>query len=190
MSIEGDPGRFTVTVKKSPRYVDEKICNACGDCTAACPVTISDRFNRDLGTRKAIAKHYVQAVPNLPGILKLGHAPCKTTCPANINVQGYIQLIKKKEYIKAVNLIRERNPLSAICGRVCTHPCETACTRGKVDAPVAIRQLKRFASDKEMEMVESGQTRPSSGEDTVTGCPESCHCRGRPFRPDCGPGPR
>ena len=53
------------------------------------------------------------------GILKLGHAPCKVTCPANINVQGYIQLIKKKEYVKAVRLIRERNPLSAICGRVC-----------------------------------------------------------------------
>jgi heterodisulfide reductase subunit A-like polyferredoxin len=155
--IEGEPGRFTVTIKKSPRYVDEKICNACGDCTAVCPVAISDRFNRGLGTRKAIAKQYVQAVPNLPAILKLGHAPCKTTCPANINVQGYIQLIKKKEYIKAVNLIRERNPLSAICGRVCTHPCETACTRGQVDAPVAIRQLKRFASDKEMEMVASGQ---------------------------------
>ena len=156
-SIEGEPGRFTVTIKKSPRYVDEKICNACGDCITVCPVAISDRFNRGLGTRKAIAKQYVQAVPNLPGILKLGHAPCKTTCPANINVQGYIQLIKKKEYIKAVNLIRERNPLSAICGRVCTHPCETACTRGKVDAPIAIRQLKRFASDKEMEMVASGQ---------------------------------
>lgn len=154
--IEGEPGRFTVTVKKSPRYVDEKICNACGDCTAACPVTIPDRFNRSLGTRKAIAKHYVQAVPNIAGILKLGHAPCKTTCPANINVQGYVQLIKKKEYIKAVNLIRERNPLSAICGRVCNHPCETACTRGTVDTPVAIRQLKRFASDKEMELVESG----------------------------------
>jgi len=156
-SIEGEPGRFTVTIKKSPRYVDEKICNACGDCTAVCPVDISDRFNRGLGTRKAIAKQYVQAVPNLVSILKLGHAPCKTTCPANINVQGYIQLIKKKEYIKAVNLIRERNPLSAICGRVCTHPCETACIRGKIDAPVAIRQLKRFASDKEMEMVASGQ---------------------------------
>ncbi len=156
-SIEGEPGAFTVTVKKSPRYVDEKICNDCGDCTKVCPLDIFDRFNRNLGTRKAIAKQYAQAVPNITNILKLGHAPCKTTCPARINVQGYVQLIKKKEYVKAVNLIRERNPLSAICGRVCTHPCETACTRGDVDAPIAIRQLKRFASDKEMELVESGQ---------------------------------
>ena len=157
LKIEGEPGHFTATVKKSPGYVDENICNDCGDCYSVCPVDVKDRFNRDLGTRKAIAKYSPQAVPNIAGILKLGHAPCKTACPANINVQGYVQLIKKKEYIKAVNLIRERNPLSAICGRVCTHPCETMCTRSNVDSAVAIRQLKRFASDKEMEMVESGE---------------------------------
>ncbi|NOY69557.1 MAG: FAD-dependent oxidoreductase [Deltaproteobacteria bacterium] len=157
MKIEGAPGHFTATVKQSPSYVDPTICNDCGDCYSVCPVDIKDSFNRDLGTRKAIAKYSPQAVPNLAGILKLGHAPCKIKCPANINVQGYIQLIKKKEYVKAVKLIRERNPLSAICGRVCTHPCEAACTRSNVDSPVAIRQLKRFASDKEMEMIESGE---------------------------------
>ena len=155
--IEGEPGHFKALVKQSPRYVDEKICNDCGDCYKVCPVEVQDRFNRDLGKRKAIAKYSPQAVPNIAGILKLGHAPCKTACPANINVQGYVQLIKKKEYVKAVNLIRERNPLSAICGRVCTHPCETVCTRSNVDSPVAIRQLKRFASDREMEMVASGE---------------------------------
>jgi heterodisulfide reductase subunit A-like polyferredoxin len=157
LKIEGEPGHFTASVKTSPRYVDEKICNDCGDCYSVCPVDVKDRFNRGLGTRKAIAKCSPQAVPNKAGILKLGHAPCKIHCPANINVQGYVQLIRKKEYIKAVNLIRQRNPLSAICGRVCIHPCETACSRGDVDSPVAIRQLKRFASDKEMEMIASGE---------------------------------
>ncbi|MCP4138121.1 MAG: FAD-dependent oxidoreductase [bacterium] len=155
--IEGDPGTFTAKVKQAPRYVKDDICNDCGDCSAVCPVEVKDRFNRDLGTRKAIAKYSAQAVPNVPGIVKLGHAPCKIACPANINVQGYIQLIKKKEYIKAVDMIRERNPLSAICGRVCTHPCETVCTRAQADSAVAIRQLKRFANDKEMEMLESGE---------------------------------
>ncbi len=157
INVEGMPGHFTATLKQSPGYVDPKICNDCGDCSRVCPVDIKDRFNRDLGTRKAVGKYSPQAIPNIAGILKLGHAPCKINCPANINVQGYIQLIKKKEYVKAVRLIRERNPLSAICGRVCTHPCETVCTRGNVDSPVAIRQLKRFASDKEMEMVASGE---------------------------------
>ncbi len=155
--LEGEPGNFKAYVKQSPRYVDAKICNDCGDCTRACPVEIDDRFNRGLGKRKAIQKYNAQAIPNMPAMMKLGHAPCKMTCPANINIQGYIQLIKKQEYVKAVNMIRERNPLSAICGRVCPAPCETACTRGKADSAVAIRQLKRFASDREMELVKSGE---------------------------------
>lgn len=156
MDLKGEPGHFKATVKRYPRYVDEDKCTACEQCTEVCPVNIPNHFDRNLGTRKAIAKHYAQATPNIFNILKNGHSPCKVACPANVNVQGYIQLIKKKEYLKAVNLIRERNPLSAICGRVCTHPCEAACTRNSADAAVAIRLLKRFASDKEMEMVESG----------------------------------
>ena len=155
--IEGEPGNFKAFIKKSPRYINEKICNDCGDCTKACPVEISDRFNRDLGTRKAVQKYYAQAIPGMPDILKRGHAPCKIECPANINIQGYIQLIKKGEYVKAVNLIRQRNPLAAICGRVCPAPCETACTRANVDSALSIRQLKRFASDQEMKLVRSGE---------------------------------
>ena len=155
--IEGNPGNFKVTIKKSPRYINEKICNDCGECTTACPVEIDDKFNRDLGKRKAVQKYYAQAIPNMPNLLKNGHAPCKMKCPANINIQGYIQLIKKGEYVKAVNLIRERNPLSAICGRVCPAPCETVCTRNKVDSSLAIRQLKRFASDEEMKLYKSGE---------------------------------
>jgi heterodisulfide reductase subunit A-like polyferredoxin len=154
--IEGEPGNFHVIVKKTPRYIDETICNDCGECTKACPVEISDKFNRGLHSRKAIQKYYAQAIPNKPNIIKLGHAPCKMHCPANVNVQGYVQLIKKKEYVKAVNLIRERNPLAAICGRVCPAPCESACTRGKVDSPIAIRQLKRFAADQELKLYKSG----------------------------------
>ncbi|MGA2367364.1 MAG: FAD-dependent oxidoreductase [Dehalococcoidia bacterium] len=156
VDLEGQPGNFKATVKRYPRYVDEVKCTACEQCTDACPVNVPNLFDRNMGTRKAIAKYYAQATPNIFGILKNGHAPCKVTCPANINVQGYIQLIKKKEYVKAVNLIRERNPLSAICGRACNHPCEAVCTRNSVDSPVAIRLLKRFASDKEMELVEAG----------------------------------
>ncbi|MGD0337756.1 MAG: FAD-dependent oxidoreductase [Bacteroidota bacterium] len=155
--IEGKPGNFKVSVKKSPRFINEKICNDCGDCTKACPVEVSDKFNRDLGVRKAVQKYYAQAIPNMPNILKLGHAPCKMKCPANVNVQGYIQLIKKQEYIKAVSLIRERNPFAAICGRVCPAPCETACTRLKLDSPLAIRQLKRFAADQEIKRYKSGE---------------------------------
>ncbi|MBN1845788.1 MAG: FAD-dependent oxidoreductase [Sedimentisphaerales bacterium] len=155
--LEGGPGRFTATIRRHPRYVDEDKCTGCSECTAACPVDVADYFNRDMGTRKGIAKLYPQAVPNIFGILKHGHAPCKMACPAHVNVQGYIQLIKKKEYAKALALIRQRNPFSAICGRVCTHPCEEACTRGGVDEALAVRLLKRFVSDKEMEMLAAGE---------------------------------
>lgn len=157
IGLEGEPGSFKARIKVSPRYVDEDKCTACSQCTDVCPVSVPNQFDRGMGTRKAIGKLYAQATPNKFGILKSGHAPCKVACPANINVQGYIQLIKKKEYIKAVNLIRERNPLSAICGRVCTHPCESECTRNNIDSAVSIRLLKRFASDQEMRMVRSGE---------------------------------
>ncbi|MEJ2739575.1 MAG: FAD-dependent oxidoreductase [Dehalococcoidia bacterium] len=157
IDLKGEQGNFKATVKTYPRYVDEDKCTACTQCTEVCPVNVPNYFDRNLGTRKAIAKRYAQATPNIFNILKNGHAPCKVACPANINVQGYIQLIKKKEYVKAVNLIRERNPLSAICGRVCTHPCDSAFTRNSMDTAVASMLLKRFASDKEIEMIESNE---------------------------------
>lgn len=76
-------------------------------------------------------------------------APCIQTCPANVDVQGYISLIDKGMYHEAVGLIKEVNPLPAICGRVCVRPCEAACRRNLMDegAPVGIDYMKRFASD-------------------------------------------
>jgi formate dehydrogenase major subunit len=75
--------------------------------------------------------------------------PCKQTCPAGVDVQGYISLIDKGLYSDAVALIKETNPLPAICGRVCVRPCEVACRRNLLDegAAVGIDYLKRFASD-------------------------------------------
>ncbi|MCK9613574.1 MAG: FAD-dependent oxidoreductase [Bacteroidales bacterium] len=78
--------------------------------------------------------------------------PCKQTCPAGVDVQGYISLIEKKMYNEAVALIKETNPLPAICGRVCVRPCEVACRRNLLDegAPVGIDYLKRFTSDMDL----------------------------------------
>ena len=75
--------------------------------------------------------------------------PCKQTCPAGVDVQGYISLIDKGMYSEAVALIKETNPLPAICGRVCVRPCEVECRRNLLDegAPVGIDYLKRYASD-------------------------------------------
>lgn len=76
-------------------------------------------------------------------------APCTQTCPANVDVQGYISLIEKGLYSEAVALIKQDNPLPAICGRVCVRPCEAACRRNLMDegAPVGIDYMKRYASD-------------------------------------------
>ncbi|MFH2127109.1 MAG: FAD-dependent oxidoreductase, partial [Pseudomonadota bacterium] len=72
-------------------------------------------------------------------------APCTLTCPAGINVQGYVTLIARGEHQAALRLIRERNPLPGIVCRVCPRFCESRCRRVLVDEPIAINHLKRFA---------------------------------------------
>ncbi|MBF0128254.1 MAG: FAD-dependent oxidoreductase, partial [Magnetococcales bacterium] len=74
-------------------------------------------------------------------------APCEATCPAGIDIQGYIAHIANGAFEAAVRLIKQRNPLPVICGRICPHPCESQCRRGLVDEPVAINPLKRFSAE-------------------------------------------
>ncbi|HZK39385.1 MAG TPA: NADH-ubiquinone oxidoreductase-F iron-sulfur binding region domain-containing protein [Clostridia bacterium] len=74
-------------------------------------------------------------------------SPCENTCPANVNIPGYIALIASGRFMDAYDLIRQENPLPAICGRICTHPCEDKCRRGAVDEPVAICDLKHFVAN-------------------------------------------
>ena len=74
-------------------------------------------------------------------------SPCENTCPANINVPGYTALIAEGRFIDAYDLIRQENPFPAVCGRVCTHPCEAKCRRRTMDEAVAICDLKRFVAD-------------------------------------------
>lgn len=110
-------------------------------------MTVSTKNERVRRTRKTaldllVSNHYADCV-----------APCKLTCPAGVDVQGYISLIEKGLYREAVGLIKEVNPLPAICGRVCVRPCEVACRRNLLDEEygVGIDYLKRFASDKDLE---------------------------------------
>lgn len=74
-------------------------------------------------------------------------ASCSLECPANIDIQGYIALIRAKKYTEAVKLIKEKNPMPLVIGRICPHPCETVCRRNNVDEAIAINNLKRFAAD-------------------------------------------
>lgn len=74
-------------------------------------------------------------------------APCQLACPANTDCQGYVGLIANGKFEDALKLIKNTNPLPASIGRVCPHPCEKACRRGKVEEPINIAQLKFFAAD-------------------------------------------
>ncbi|UCD88633.1 MAG: FAD-dependent oxidoreductase [Desulfobacterales bacterium] len=78
-------------------------------------------------------------------------SPCKGNCPANINVQGYVNLAAQGKFQEALKLIKDENPFPAICGRVCHHPCESDCSRSDVDEPVAINAIKRFISDLDLD---------------------------------------
>jgi heterodisulfide reductase subunit A-like polyferredoxin len=110
-------------------------------------VTLPSEYDHALTTRKAAYKKYAQAMPGAYAITKKGISPCKAKCPAHISVQGYVALVAQGKFREALRLIKEENPLPAICGRVCHHPCESACTRSTIDQPVAINPLKRFVAD-------------------------------------------
>jgi len=98
-------------------------------------------------TRKAIHRKYTQAIPGTYTIQKSDPAPCLLACPAGLNVQGYVQMVKMGKYKRALEIIMEDLPLPGVLGRVCPHGCEDACRRCDVDEPVAIRDLKRLAAD-------------------------------------------
>lgn len=76
-------------------------------------------------------------------------APCIDRCPAHIDIPSYIEEIKDRRFDESLDVIRRNMPIPAVCGRVCPHPCETACRRALVDEPVSIMVLKRVASDHE-----------------------------------------
>jgi len=114
------------------------------------------RQSRKMALELMLSNHYADCL-----------APCKQTCPAGVDVQGYISLIDKGLYSDAVALIKETNPLPAICGRVCVRPCEAACRRNLLDegAPVGIDYLKRFASDYDLDSPDKfvPEVKPSTG---------------------------
>jgi len=73
--------------------------------------------------------------------------PCMMACPAHTNAGRYVGLIAEGRFEEAYKYARGPNPLASICGRVCAHPCETACRRGQIDKPISIRALKRFLTE-------------------------------------------
>jgi heterodisulfide reductase subunit A-like polyferredoxin len=100
-----------------------------------------------LASRKAAYKPYAQAIPGAFAIEKLDRAPCTMACPAHLNVQGYVQMVKQGKYREAIEIIMKNLPFPGVLGRVCPHPCENSCRRLEIDEAIAIRELKRVAAD-------------------------------------------
>jgi hypothetical protein len=74
--------------------------------------------------------------------------PCMMACPAQTNAGRYVAAIADGKFEEAYRYARDPNPMASICGRVCAHPCETACRRGAIDKPISIRALKRFLTER------------------------------------------
>ncbi len=148
--VQGEPGNFKVTLQEKPRFIDTEKCTACGECAKVCPIEIPNLFDMGLRERKAAYKLYPQAMPGAYAIEKRGTAPCKATCPAHVSVQGWIALMNQGKYDEALKLFKQEHPLPGVCGRVCHHPCEGACTRGQLEDPLAIMHLHRYLADLDM----------------------------------------
>ena len=73
---------------------------------------------------------------------------CQDACPVHTDARGYVTAISEQDFERAYIIARGPNPFASVCGRVCAAPCEAACRRGNIDAPVAIRALKRFVTER------------------------------------------
>ncbi len=101
--------------------------------------------------------------------------PCVGNCPVLTDCGKYVQLIADRQFEEAYSVARDPNPISSACGRVCAAPCEDMCRRGRIDAPISIRALKRFlterygpesGSEQQVDDLYNG-TVPTSGSKTV-----------------------
>ena len=145
--------------------VDKDKCVACGQCVENCQTNavrlgqkhcltdshISDAYASDKEIPWDKKSYNIDYRTTRTDTMPSGTAPCKAECPAHVPVQGYIKLASEGRYQEALELIKKENPFPAVCGRICNKACEDACTRGSVDAPIAIDDIKKFIAGKDLE---------------------------------------
>jgi formate dehydrogenase beta subunit len=89
---------------------------------------------------------YSAVVPDFRYFLDL--VPCRTGCPVHTDAGAYVRAIAEWDTARGYRVARAPNPLASTCGRICAHPCETKCRRGKIDQPISIRALKRVVTER------------------------------------------
>lgn len=144
--------------------VDKDKCVACGECVENCQVNAL-RLGQNLCTREPVAAPKEKETPydtqwgkdrwdpdyrHRKVVAESGTSPCKSECPAHIAVQGYIKMASQGRYREALELIKNENPFPAVCGRICPRKCESACTRGSLDEPLAVDEIKKFIADQDL----------------------------------------
>ena len=136
----GEPGDIEKLEELAGIIKDTAMCGL--GQTASNPVLSTLRYFRAEYETHIYDKHCEAGV-----CAELYTAPCQNACPASVNVPGYLVLLASGRPMDAYALIRQDNPFPAVCGRVCTHPCESHCRRGQVDEAVSICHVKRFIGD-------------------------------------------
>lgn len=144
--------------------VDKDKCVACGECVENCQANAAT-LGQNLCTKKPVVDAKEKDTPcdtrwgkdkwnfeyrHRKFVEESGTSPCKSECPAHVAVQGYIKMASQGRYREALELIKKENPFPAICGRICPRKCESACTRGDLDEPLSIDEVKKFVADQDL----------------------------------------
>jgi NADH-quinone oxidoreductase subunit F len=137
---QGQPGDLELLQDLGEQIKQASLCGL--GQTAPNPVLSTIRYFREEYEEHIHDKHCRAGT-----CAEMMKAPCEHSCPAGVDVPAYVSLVAEGRMSEAYAVIREANPFPAVCGRVCRAYCEAHCRRGQVDAPVAIRMLKRAAAE-------------------------------------------
>ncbi len=152
-----EDGKVTLEVLKRSIRVDMDKCTSCDECIRVCPIHMWDDAAGRLAWRTPIDFHTTSC--KLYSIVKEDMPACQAACPAHLDPRKYVGLIADGKFEESVKVIYDTILFPGIIGRVCPHPCESACNRQFVDEPISIRMLKRFVAD--VQIQRGGWPQPS-----------------------------